>query len=79
MKWKTDDFIHAFMMLCYFFYEKLWLKHELVNKPKKVPQHLINKPAALQAKYEQFIEKKRKQEADAKTEASQLYFYNNVY
>jgi hypothetical protein len=79
MKWKTDDFIHAFMMLCYFFYEKLNLKHELVKRIDMKPTYNVNKSAVLQAKYQEHLDKIKKHDQDANTKLNQIYFYNHVY
>lgn len=79
MKGKTDDFIHAFMMLCYFFYEKLNLKHEITKWSAAPKTNKVYKDEILQAKYQQFLEKKEKQEQVKLTENNQIYFRNHVY
>lgn len=79
MKGKTDDFIHSFMMLCYFFYEKLNLKHELIKRPSQKTVNAINKNEILQAKYQQHLDKIKKDEQEKKVKEDQIYFYNHVY
>lgn len=79
MKWKSDDFIHAFMMLCYFFYEKLNLKHELVTRHEKKPTGNTQIATALQAKYKEHLDKLNKKSEDADKKLNQIYFYNHVY
>lgn len=78
-KWKSDDFIHAFMMLCYFFYEKLNLKHELVKRTDHKSLWMISKQAVLQIKYQEHLDKLKKKEDDRATKLNQIYFYNHVY
>jgi hypothetical protein len=80
MKGKSDDFIHSFMMLCYFFYEKLNLKFELVKKPTTTTQvGWIQKSEVLKIKYQQHLDKIKKQEQAKNEEQNQLYFTKNVY
>ena len=78
-KGKSDDFIHSFMMLCYFFYEKLNLKHELVNRPDPKKANRINRSAVLQAKYQQHLDNLDKKNQQANQKLNQIYFYNHVY
>jgi hypothetical protein len=80
MKGKSDDFIHSFMMLCYFYYEKLNLKYELVKRPSAIAvEGGMGRTELLQIKYQQHLDKIKKQEDAINTKQNQIYFHNHVY
>ena len=84
VKGKTDDFIHAFMMLCYFYYEKLNLKIELVESSKQINYSMLETQWLTQEdlreiKQQQLKEQQKKQELQQRQEQNQVYFSNFVY
>lgn len=84
VKWKTDDFIHAYMMICYFFYEKLNLKIELVEWKKELNEWLarmqgLSKDEILEIKTKELLKKKLEEQKAKQREQEQMYYYNHVY
>jgi len=83
-KGKSDDYIHAFLMICYFFYEKLNLKYEIVTHPDKKIKKAANsnlpaKSEVIKIKLAEHLEKIAKHDQAAKSKLNQLYFHNHVY